>query len=208
MSASIRLTEQVQAVIALGNVFLPNSYDIGFTLAMHTDKVYEQNIVIERLKFFTSSILSNSIFIENKNPLKEVIRKSTGNKYAVLDIEPYDSPVCNVIYLKSTAILGDHATISSMSLCSRQGQEIDYYAESDDDYSDYVRCSWLAKNQKPWWMRDDPSINDDDNEDEEKLVWTDVGLGWKEIRDDAEPTIIKFPKFSPQVLQGGLNGTQ
>lgn len=202
MSASIRLSGKIHALIAIDNVLLPNSYDLSYTLSMATNNIYEQNVVIERIRFFMDTLMANTIMVENKNPVKEVIEKSFGNKYALFDSVPYDTTLCNVIYLKSSSILQEHATIEALSLSSTQGQDIDYYAEAEDDYTSYRRCSWLPKNRKPWWLRDDLSVNDIE---EDKLDWTDVGLGWKEVKEDTETTIIQFPKFMPKIIQGGPN---
>lgn len=192
-------------MLVVDDTIIPNSYDVSFTVTMHTEKVHEQNIVIERLRFFAEGIMSNSIMISHESPLLKMIQSvDFGNKYALFNDTPYDGLLCNILYLKASAILGDYATIESFSLSSRLGHEIDYYADVEDDFQDFKRAAWLPKNKKPWWMKDDISIND---AEEDLISWTDLGLGWKEVKNDTETTIIPFPnpKFSPKVIQGGKN---
>ena len=205
MSSSIRIAQKIHNLVAVENALLPNSYDVSFTVLMHTSKPYEQNIVVERLRFFCESMMSGSILIGHANPIRETLAATLENNLIVLDAEPYDAPVCNIFYLKASSILEEHATIESMSMCSYLGQEIDYFADSDDDYSSHSHASWLPKNQQPWWLNSDHLTNDDATE--VATSWADLGLGWKELRDDAETTIIEFPKFTPKIIQGELSGS-
>jgi hypothetical protein len=200
MSASIRIAEKIHAIILVENMMLPNSYDISYTLSMHTKKVHEQNIVIERLRFFSDSMISNTIMLEHGTKFMDTVE----NKYAVFDSAPYDNTLSNILYLKASSILEGRATVESMSLSSRLGQEIDYFADVEDDYSEYKTCGWLPKNRRPWWLREDLSTNDDETIG---IDWTDLGLGWKELKEDSEPTIIQFPKFVPKVIQGDVDAS-
>lgn len=204
MSSSIRIAQKIHTLVAVENNLLPNSYDVSFTVSMYTKKPYEQNVVIERLRFFCDSMVSGSILINHSNPVRETLAATLSNNLVVLDAEPYDAPVCNIFYLKASAILEEHAAIESMSMCSYLGQEIDYFADSDDDYSNHSHASWLAKNRQPWWLKSDHLTDDSE---ENTSTWADFGLGWREVRDDAEPTIIEFPRFSPKIIQGELSGS-
>jgi hypothetical protein len=205
MSSNIRIAQNINSVLVVDNALLPNSYDISFTLSMHTSKPYEQNVVIERLRFLCESVISNSIMIAYDNTAREILSSTLENGLIVLESAPYDAPVCKILYLKASSILEEQATIESMSLCSQLGQNIDYFADSDDDYIDLATCSWLPKGQTPWWLRADITTNDQEKDDIE--TWNDLGLGWKEIKSDAETTIIEFPKFQPKVVQGELNAS-
>ena len=204
MSSNIRIVQNINSVVAVDNTLLPNSYDLSFTLSMHTNKSYEQNVVVERLRFFCESLISNSIMIAYDNPARETLGLALDNIQIVMESAPYDAPVCKMLYLKASSILEEQATIESMSLCSQLGQNIDYFADSDDDYSDLATCSWLPKGQTPWWLRADITTNDYMTEIQS---WNDLGLGWKEIKSDTETTIIEFPRFQPKIVQGELNAS-
>jgi hypothetical protein len=214
MSSSIRFGQKVMTIVAMDNGVMPNSYDISFTVTMHTDKPHQQNMVIERLKFFLDSMVSDTIMIEHNSSILEPLRGTLPeNNIMVLPAPPYDTTVSEVLYVKAQSILDDCATIDVMTLSSYLGQDIEYFADSDDDFSEYAHCSWLPKNQEPWWLRSD--VTTSDLGEPLPCTWDDIGLGWDEPKKDPEKssgvidetTIIRFPKFEPKVVTGGPDAT-
>ena len=90
MSARIQRNFIFQAGAYFEGRFYMNMYDVDVFFSVETSSIREQNIALDRMKFFLAETLSNSIFIQNTE-------ESTIEKYLLADLkvctlpeEPYD----------------------------------------------------------------------------------------------------------------------
>ena len=77
----------LSAVYFEGN-FLLNSYNVSLTFTVETDSIHEQNIAMDRIKFFVNQQLENCVFVQDTET--KIIEKyqHAGLKVCCLPEEP------------------------------------------------------------------------------------------------------------------------
>ena len=73
--------------------FYVNEYDIDLTLNVETDSILDQNIALDRIKYFLHECLEHSIFVHQTNT-KAIEKYMDANiNVCTLPEEPYDQVV-------------------------------------------------------------------------------------------------------------------
>ena len=65
MSARINRSFEFQAGVRFDDDFYMNQYDISVDFIVDSESIREQNIALERIKYFLSECLENCIFIQD-----------------------------------------------------------------------------------------------------------------------------------------------
>jgi hypothetical protein len=190
MSVKLEKTFSFQASIHLYDKFLMNIYDFTLSMEVGTDNIREQNIAMDRIKYFLSECLENSIFVHKEE--KRVIENYTnaGIKVCVVPDEPHDQTVATILLLKLKAITEDKLLITDIYFLSKLSDDVKIWLEIDDIDSSYINDSWWNKSST--CITDSPKLNKKDkilklfNNNE----WNDVGLHWKTKPTSAEVAFI------------------
>jgi len=178
MTARIQRSFDLQMGVHFSSIFYLNLYEIDLHFNVETENIKEQNIALERIKFYLSGCLENSIFIHDKET--DAIEKYMGAnlKVSTLPEEPYDQIVGIMLMSKLNAITEGRLVISDISISSRM--------------SDGVSCMYSIEENlgpfkdKDWWSENNTKINDykysPKNQKILKLMkptdWSDVYLNW------------------------------
>jgi hypothetical protein len=190
MSVKLEKTFSFQASVHHHDKFLMNIYDFTLSMEVGTDIVREQNIAMERIKYFLSECLENSIFVHKEE--KKVIENyaNAGIKVCVVPDEPHDQTVATVILLKLKAITEGKLLITDIYFLSKLSDDVKLWLEIDDVDGSYTSDGWWNKSST--CITDSPKSNKKDkilklfNNNE----WNDVGLHWKTKPTSAEVTFI------------------
>ena len=159
------------------NNFLMNSYNMVLSMDVMTDSIYDQNIAMDRLKFFIHEVIDSSVFIHNKET--KIIEKYTdaGIKVCTLPEEAYDQIVTVLLYYKLNSITEDKLLITHIELESQLSDGVGFLWESDSMEIPYGQG---------WWTDNSVTINDIVKSKKEKVVklvkkcdWASLGLDWK-----------------------------
>ena len=181
MTARVKSSFSFQAGVYFSNEFLLNVYNIDLDFNVETESIREQNIALERIKYFLNYSLQNSIFI-NENE-EDMIQKylDADLKICTLPEEPYDQIVGIMLLCKLNSITEGKLLVTDITITSSMG--------------DGVWCKHcVEENLGPfalsgWW--DDPSnkISSITKKHKSKKIvklfknnvsWDDLCLGWEE----------------------------
>lgn len=187
MTARIQRGFDLQMGVHFTGVFYMNIYDIDLHFNVETENIKEQNIALERIKFYLTACLENSIFVHEKE--EDAIEKymAANLKVSILPEEPYDQIVGIMLMTKLNAITEGRLVISDINISSRM--------------SDGVSCMYSIEENlgpfhlKDWWSENNTKINDykysPKNQKILKLMkhtdWADVYLNW----DNADEPIVQ-----------------
>ena len=190
MSVKLEKTFSFQAGVHFQDKFLMNLYDFTLSMEVLTNCIREQNIAMERIKYFLFDCLENSIFVNEKEK-KAIDNYSTaGIKVCTLPDEPYDQIIATVLLLKLKAITEGKLLITDIYLVSKLSDDVKFWLEIDDIDSEYTNEGWWNKSST--CITDSPKSNKKDkilklfNNNE----WNDVGLHWKTKPVSAEVAFI------------------
>ena len=104
MSAIIERDFSFQAGVYFNNTVLFNLYDFTVQMEVETDDIREQNVAMDRIKYFVYECLDGVIFIQDNED--KAIEKfiDCGFRICPLPDEPYDQVIGLLILYKFNAI--------------------------------------------------------------------------------------------------------
>jgi len=166
----------------------------------------EQTEYFDRLKNLFEQVFANTITTWRDEPLYNILKKNSTNRFIELPKPPYDQIMAAVCFCKANSILDSKITINHIDLSSWQGDGITYTVDKDSNELILLdRPDWFsAKFSKfdPWWLRPDTATYD---QELDKGIYTGH-YSWSnnEITiDKRHQEHAKIFEFNPKVLDGG-----
>lgn len=185
MIAQIDRDFEIQAAVHLQDKFLISTYFFTLGMEVNTESIREQNVAMERIKYFLFDRLEHSVFVQDTET--EVIERyqAAGIKVCTVPNEPYDQIISLLLLMKIDAIVEGRLTITDITLSSSLSDGI-RFRESFEEAS----CTLGTAG---WWTDPLPSImnrNKTKNKKDKvvKLVnkneWNDINLTWVDKTDN------------------------
>jgi hypothetical protein len=187
MTARIQRSFDLQMGVHFTGVFYLNIYDIDLHFNVETESIKEQNIALERIKFYLAECLENGIFVCDSE--EDAIEKymAANLKVSVLPEEPYDQIVGIMLMTKLNAIAEGRLVISDISISSRMSDGVSCMQSMEDNLGPF--------REKDWYTENNTKINNYKYSPKNKKIikltksveWSDVYLTW----DDVEEPILQ-----------------
>jgi len=190
MSTRIEKQFMFQAAIYYENKFMMNIYDFSISMLVQTDSIREQNIAMERIKYFINECLENSIFI-NQNQ-SEIIEKykNCGLKIAILPEDPYDQVVGLLLMIKLNAITEGRLMITDIVFGSKHGDEVSFCLVLEQAEAAFPEPGWWTEAQN--CVTKNIKINKNEKVVKlfDHLSWDSLGLTWKEKKKKSSEKVL------------------
>jgi hypothetical protein len=162
-------------------------------MEVETESIREQNVAMERIKYFLNECLENGIFVQDTE--HKVIEKynSCGFKVCTVPEEPYDQIITLLLLIKLNSITEGRLVITDMTLGSRISDEVKFICDID---------SPRGPLESPgWWTDSGTAISDPIKKSvrKDKIVklfktpttdWAEYNLVWKEKEHTANCEIV------------------
>jgi hypothetical protein len=183
MTTRIEREFSFQAGVYFKDSFAMNLYEFSVCMNVETDSIREQNVAMERIKYFVSEHLENSIFIEASE--QKMIDKyvTCGFKVCTIPEEPYDQMIATMLLLKLNSIAEGRLEITDIALGTRLSDDVRFLFDCESDAGPFER--------EDWWT--EPSVRMTSvprtQNKKDKIVqlfkttatdWHDLNLSWKE----------------------------
>lgn len=199
MTARISRNFSLMAGVYFKNDFCMNLYDIDLDFSVETDSIREQNISVERIKYYLGECLENAVFINQAET--EVIQKymDADLKVCTLPEDPYDQIIGILLITKLNAITEGKLVINNIAISSRISDEVVCYHSIDENMGPF--------NMYDWWSDNSTKINSTKATKNKKVVklvksstsWEDIYLGWDQTDEIppqmTSPSEIVFANF-------------
>ena len=189
-------------------VIFQNEYDVQLEIKPTTSNLKTQSAYFERLKLLFENVFHNTITSYRSDPLYQILRKSTMNRFIELPKPPYDQVMASVCFCKANAILDGKIHVKSLTLGSFQGDGIKYKVDKNAKELTLLDVNeWFSEKYKkfdPWWLRPDTATYDNEMS---KGIYTGH-FSWQEekkVVDKKHEDHAKIFEFNPRVLDGGKN---
>lgn len=157
-------------------------YETSLFIDVETDSIREQNIAMERLSYFMSEYLENSIFVKDTNKKMIDLYTAAGLKVCTLPEEPHEQIIAIMLMMKLNAIAEGRFIITDLSLTSSLSAGVSYMCDIDGPMGPFQATGW--------WDKTDASMSATNKQNKkDKIVqlfrthntdWAEFGLGWKE----------------------------
>ena len=183
MTTRIEREFSFQAGVYFKEEFLMNVYTISLFMEVETESIREQNVAMERIKFFLSDCLENSIFVQDTE--YRVIEKynSCGFKVCTVPEEPYDQIITLLLLTKLNSITEGRLVITDITLGSRISDQVKFISDIESPRGPLENPGW--------WLDSGTSIADPIKTSirKDKIVklfktattdWSEYNLIWKE----------------------------
>ena len=183
MTTRIERDFTFQTGVYFKDQFLMNVYDVSLYMEVETESIREQNVAMERIKYFLNECLENGIFVQDTE--HKVIEKyaSCGFKVCTLPEEPYDQIVAILLLTKLNSITEGRLVITDITLGSRISDQVKFSCDIESPRGPFELPGW--------WLESSTSISDPVKAStrKDKIVklfktantdWADYNLVWKE----------------------------
>lgn len=193
MTARIHKSFDLLTGLHFNGQFYVNQYVIDATFTVDTSSISEQNIAMERIKFFLHECLQHSVFV-NQTDL-DAIEKYTkaGMTVSTLPEEPYDQIIGIMLLTKLNSITEGRLTIIELLIESSMSDGVSCCISEDESLGPFY--------EKGWWNDSSQQVNDITNKNKKivklsksKTEWQDVYLDWEEKANTTSAEIV-FASF-------------
>jgi hypothetical protein len=183
-----------QAAVHFEGKFILNYYDVTLSMDVQTESIKEQNIAMDRILYFLSESLSNSVFIHDQETKMIEKYNQAGIKTCILPEEPYDQIITVLLLMKFNAITEGKLLVTDIALISVLSDQVRFLYDLETANSHPFG--------KGWWSEPTTSISDIVKHNKKdkivKLVkscdWSNIGLDWN--AKPIKPTEIIFSNES------------
>jgi hypothetical protein len=164
------------------NVFF-NKYFVDLEFTTQCSDPVDQNVALDRLKFFVSQILQHSVFVDSSE--KTAIKKleTAGIKIATLPSVPVDQIIGMMLFCKLNAVMEDRILITQLKISSDFGEHIVYLQHENESVGPFEA--------KGWWHDPEPNcgylqmssskvVNISDTP-----TWQNLDFGWN-VREEVD----------------------
>lgn len=199
MSTRIEKEFAFTAGVHFNNQYVINCYDFSLSMLVDTESIREQNVAMERIKYFLYECLENSVFINQSEKKSIENYANAGIKICTLPEEPYDQIVSLLLMTKLNSITEGRLTITDIVLGSKLSDGVNFCMVSET-------AEQMLSDVSGWWNEPTTSINQckmkaDKKGKVVKLFnnhgeWNEIGLSWKEKSGQSKEILFTEPEKS------------
>lgn len=202
MTARIQRSFDLLLGVHFNSKFHLNVYDIDLFFNVETESIKEQNIALERIKFFINGCLENAIICEENKDKVIQDYLNAGMKVCTLPEEPYDQIIGIMLMAKLNSIAEGRLVVTDISISSRLSDGVSCSHDMDENMGPFY--------EKGWWNEPNLKISDTKYAKGKKVVkltkpvveWEDIYLDWgtKEPElDEFNASEVVFVEFGTKV---------
>lgn len=179
MSARISRDFDFVSGVCFENEFFMNVYDVGLHFTVETESIEEQNIALERIKYFLQDCIENSVFIHEQDVENIEKMAHADMRLCLLPEEPYDQIIGIMLLVKINAITEGRLIATDIDITSRLSDGVACLYSVDDNSGPFVL--------KGWWNDSSPKFTSTLPKVKGKKVvkltraastWDELSLGW------------------------------
>ena len=162
------------------------NYSLDVTFVTQTLDPQDNNIALDRVKYFLGNEMQNTLFINQADTEMAEAFSTLNLNITTLPTEPVDQVVGVALYYKLNAIVEGRMKIQELVLCSDIGDNIEYFYTEHDKNEIFAEQGWW---NSPELTHTDLTFKDKDDADAEgdsvDESWNDLELAWVQ----SEPTL-------------------
>ena len=194
----IEIEEHFSTTVIVEDIIIPNSWNIKVKLIPNNNKNKLYNKAMERIQYYISEVIDNSIFVGAHN-LSKVLQIPFQAQVHVFPDDPWDHLIAMCLYTKITAMCEEVFYVDSIVINSHQSRGISHNYDSeqdgnganllslfdDEDLQEYVKY-WYKPNPQLFLLHDGFKIVEQD--------WAEESLEFDSKQTGTVVTLKDFKK--------------
>jgi hypothetical protein len=152
---------------------LMNNYRLTIEFTTVSDDSRDQNIALDRIKYFVQHQLESSVFINGNNRAQCELLSRAGVRLTTLPEEPVDQVVGIMLHCKLNAITEDRMIVTQTEISSELGENIAYLHDDDEQLGPLLDAGW--------WQDSDASHCDRQLISTDNVVTMNFNRSWREL---------------------------
>ena len=197
MTARIQRSFDFMASVHFGSEMYTNLYEFDASFNVEAESIEEQNIALERIKYFLDECVQHSILVRDSET--DVIEKllNADLKICTLPEEPYDQIIGIMLMNKLNAIAEGRLVITDISITSRLSDGVTCFHSVEENMGPFKMGGW--------WDDNTPSLTDVKQKGKKVIKlkktnfdWAEFDLNWldeKPKKSDSEIVFVNFDRL-------------
>jgi hypothetical protein len=173
MNVRLKYSTAFTAGVFYDSQLLMNNYRLSIKFTTVSDDPYDQNIALDRIKYFIQHQLESSVFINCNNREQCQLLGTAGVRLTTLPEEPVDQVVGIMLHCKLNAIVEDRMIITETEISSELGENIAYFHDDNEQLGPLSDAGW--------WRDSDASHCDRQLISTDKVVAMNFDRSWREL---------------------------
>ena len=173
MNVRLKYSTVFTAGVFYDSQLLMNNYRLAIEFTTVSDDSRDQNIALDRIRYFVQHQLESSVFINGNNSEQCELLSRAGVRLTTLPEEPVDQVVGIMLHCKLNAITEDRMIITQTEISSELGENIAYLHDDDEQLGPLSDAGW--------WRDSDASHCDRQLVSTDKVVTMNFNRSWREL---------------------------
>lgn len=196
MTVRIQREFSFSAGLFFEDEFYLNTYHISSFFNVEAKSIIEQNIALQRAKWFFSDAVDSVVFIKDTDADRIEKLNDLNIKTCLLPEEPYDQCIGILIFTKLNAILEGKLILTDIQVSSDMCDGVSYLHSIEENIGPFAA--------KGWWNDDTPNVTISYKKNKGKKVvtlnkkintWDELNLGFAQEKiNNSEVLFASFPK--------------
>lgn len=197
MNVRLRYNITFPAGTWFDNELMMTNYTLALSFVTQTMDPQDQNIALERIKYFLLNELHSTVFINQAEVERAEAFTDVGLNVTTLPEEPVDQVVGIMLFYKLNAIMEGRMKITEIRFSSEAGDSVEYF-HSENEHTDLFPATG-------WWHEPNLKHSDVELEDEESdnnvvalgtnTEWEDQDLAWVQSEVTQDLGQVVFANF-------------
>lgn len=184
MTVRIQREFSFTAGLFFDNEFFMNTYQISAHFNVESTSIFEQNIALQRAKYFFNETIDSAIFVRDNDIERMEKLNEMGFKTCPLPEEPYDQIIGIIVFTKLNSILEEKLVLTDIQLSSDMCDGVSYLHSMEENLGPF--------NLKGWWNENNPNISNPIKLGKGKKVvklnkkinnWEELNLGFTFVKE-------------------------
>lgn len=198
MNVRLRYNITFPAAVWFDGELMMTNYTLALNFLTQTLDPQDQNIALERVKYFLLNELHSTVFINQAEVERAEAFAEVGLNVTTLPEEPVDQVVSIMLYYKLNAIMEGRMKITELVMSSEAGDNIEYFYNENEQSGLFPKTGW-------WHDATLCHSNidlDDEEEGSENVVsidtnseWDDQELSWAHTEVTTDLGQVVFANF-------------
>jgi len=173
MNVRLKYSTVFTAGVFYDSQLLMNNYKLTIEFTTVSDDPRDQNIALDRIRYFVQHQLESSVFINGTNREQCELLSRAGVRLTTLPEEPVDQVVGIMLHCKLNAIAEDRMIVTQTEISSELGENIAYLHDDDEQLGPLSDAGW--------WQDSDASHCDRQLIFTDNVVTMNFNRSWREL---------------------------
>ena len=199
MNVRLRYNITFPAAAWFDGELMMTNYTLALQFITQTMDPQDQNIALDRVKYFLLNELHSTIFINQTDTERAEVFADVGLNVTTLPEEPVDQVVGIMLYYKLNAIMEGRMKITELVMSSEAGDSVEYF-HSEHEHTDlFPATGWW---HEPTLKHSDVELDDDEEESDNVVAinaedeWREQDLAWAQAEVTQDLGQVVFANFS------------